>query len=183
MGRNRCTRQCLTAARTCAIIPNVLLSPQTSEAELDELVDTPTAGSYLGVTRKTVARYIRSGILPGFRSGQRWYVRRSDLVAFELPPGGQRAGYPDRATTRARERAVAVIAEHAGITVVELGEITGEPRRTALDRLQYLDRLGLITRIFDPEYSRQQRCYLTPAGAEAYDQLSHELVEEVMHLA
>lgn len=141
---------------------------------LEEIVDTTTAANYLGVARYSLQRYIGAGLLPASRLGQLWYVKRHDLVAFELPPGAHCVGRRGPSTTLARERALALIAEHPGITVTQLAELTAEPRRTALLRLQHLDRAGLITRTPQANPCEQWRCELTPAGVEAYSQIRSE---------
>ncbi|HET7736431.1 MAG TPA: helix-turn-helix domain-containing protein [Nocardioidaceae bacterium] len=48
---------------------------------MTDLLSTPDAGRLLGVTRSTVASWIRSGQLDAVRDGRNYKVRRSDVLA------------------------------------------------------------------------------------------------------
>jgi len=133
----------------------------------DELLTTAEVGDYLGVGRTTVGRLLQDGQLPAARVGQRWLIRRSDLEAFAPPKHHGLSGVTKAATADAQDRALRVIADHPGISVTGLAQITGEPRRTALGRLQYLDHQGWIVRT-SPGPSDPQRCHLTETGWERY---------------
>lgn len=130
---------------------------------------TSEVADYLGVTRHAVHQFIRDGRLPAWRANQSWFIWRSDLEAFDhvLPPNS-RAGCPNKAVERAEAQALRVIAEHPGITVVGLSEITGEVRGTALTRLQRLERHGLIVRTPGAVRTPHQ-CHLTDAGWRQYN--------------
>lgn len=130
----------------------------------EELLDSNGAADYLGIDRKAVVDLINSDRLPAFRLGQRWIIRRADVEAWaRANPGDGRRGAKASKTTRAHLRTLAEIAEHPGMTVVDLAARTGEQRRTALGRLQHLERHGLITRTAGHQ-SDPYRCYLTEVG-------------------
>jgi len=132
----------------------------------DDLLDTTEAAACLGRSTATVKVLIREGNLPAVRIGQRWLISQGDLDAFvqathRRAPGG----YRQAAAKQAEDRALQVVAERPGITVVELAAITGATRRTALSRLQYLARQGWIVRMSNGP-TEPHHCELTNAGWE-----------------
>jgi excisionase family DNA binding protein len=47
-----------------------------------ELLDTDDIAHYLGVHRKTVQKWVRTGQLPAMRVGVRFKIRREDFLKF-----------------------------------------------------------------------------------------------------
>jgi excisionase family DNA binding protein len=47
-----------------------------------ELLDTDDIAAYLGVHRRTVQRWVRTGELPAMKIGVRFKIRREDLLKF-----------------------------------------------------------------------------------------------------
>jgi len=133
----------------------------------EELLDTTEAAACLGRSPATVKLLIHEGRLPAVRVGQRWLIGQADLDAFRATRRSTSGGYRYLATEQAEDRALRVIAERPGITVVQLAEITGEARRTALSRLQYLDRQGWIVRTSGGP-NEPHHCQLTERGRERY---------------
>lgn len=132
-----------------------------------EILDASGAAERLGCTRVTVDQLIHTGALPAARLGQGWIIRHADLEAWaKANPGGFTSGRRP-ASAQADLAALVMIAEHPGATVVGLAALRQEPRRTTLERLQRLEREGLITR--EPGRLREaHRCHLTEAGWERY---------------
>jgi excisionase family DNA binding protein len=61
-------------------------SAVTSEAE-DEVLTADEAADFLKMSKKTLLRHVRQGIVPGARVGRVWRFRRSQLLAL-LSAGG-----------------------------------------------------------------------------------------------
>jgi excisionase family DNA binding protein len=47
-----------------------------------ELLDTDDIAHYLGVHRKTVQRWVRTGQLPAMKIGRSFKIRRADFLKF-----------------------------------------------------------------------------------------------------
>lgn len=141
----------------------------TESAGPEELLDTSEVAQRLGMNRTAVTTLIKERRLPAVRLGQRWIIRRCDVEAWERAnPGDGRRGAHRVACNRAQITALALIIEHPGITVADVAERTGEIRRTALGRLQFLEHEGLIRREPGASQLHCYRCYPTEAGLERY---------------
>ncbi|MGH9070204.1 MAG: excisionase family DNA-binding protein [Acidimicrobiales bacterium] len=144
------------------------LLPVGDDGASEEILDAVNAAEYLGCTRIYVDKLIRTGHLPAHRVGQHWIIRVRDLESWaKANPADGKRGVRHAETTQADLRALAAIAKHPGLTAVGLSHLSGEPRRTCLERLQRLDRQGLITR-HAVRYHEPHQCQLTDAGWEQY---------------
>lgn len=134
-----------------------------------ELLDASGAAELVGCRRRAIDQLICAGELPATRFGQSWVIYRSDVEAWaKANPVQFRSGPRVPTSARADLDALATIADHPGITVVGLADLRHEPRRTTLERLQRLEREGLINR--RPGAPREaHKCHLTEAGRERYD--------------
>lgn len=135
----------------------------------DHVMDTTAAAAILGLSRATVTEFLNTGRLPGTRWGQRWLIRRTDVerLARTRPVAPTPATGLQLVARRRELDALVQIAQQPGMTVKDLMELSGEPRRSALARLQVLDREGLIRREAHRPTEPHQ-CYLTDAGWAVY---------------
>jgi excisionase family DNA binding protein len=66
-------------ALTLLSLPRPVETVVDSNVHLESLLDSEEAGRFLRIHAATVKRLARSGRLPGFRIGNRWRFRFSDL--------------------------------------------------------------------------------------------------------
>ena len=52
------------------------------ETHTEAHLSLEAVAEYLGLTRKTVVKFIQSGVLPAFRFGHAWRVRTADLRTY-----------------------------------------------------------------------------------------------------
>ena len=88
--------------------------PDAAPAQLDGWLSVAEVAEFVGVSKRTVHRALRSGALVGHRTGgagTRWHIRPEALAAWlepQQPPPSQRAAVPvaqaraPRATTASR---------------------------------------------------------------------------------
>lgn len=137
----------------------------------DEVLPLTTAAQERGVTREQLWNLVHSGRLQAKRYGQLWFVRVSDLDAID---------YATLATTKGAitgtklvevsNMVLPLIAERSGITVNDICDHLGRPRRTVLGWLQILEQAGRITRVREGSSRAPARCYLTDLGRKALSQ-------------
>lgn len=59
----------------------------------------------LGVSRQTVLKYIKSGVVPGLRVGGRYLIMKDEFEAF-LRSGGDRSGISEETRTESTSEAM-----------------------------------------------------------------------------
>jgi excisionase family DNA binding protein len=62
----------------------------------NELLTVKEVAGYLRVSRVTVWRWCQQGVIPAFRIGRNWRIRRDDLLNMEDCPKTERAPPPPR---------------------------------------------------------------------------------------
>jgi len=128
-------------------------------------VDLSAAARRLGVTRKGANVLVLEGQLPARKWGQRWMVDKADLERFAANYRPVRRGARPALRPEHLRAVLDLIADHPGISALEVAEVLGRARRTVLGWMQYLDREGLVERRredWDPK--DPAHCYLTEAG-------------------
>lgn len=59
----------------------------------------------LGVSRQTVLKYIKNGVVPGLRVGGRYLIMKDEFDAF-LRSGGERSGVSEESRAKAKSEAM-----------------------------------------------------------------------------
>jgi|SRR5579884_1373532 len=141
------------------------MGASVERSEQQSFVDLSTAARRLGVTRQGANVLVLEGQLPALRWGQRWMIDKADLERFAATYRPVRRGAKPPLRPEHLRPVLQRIADHPGVSALDVAEHLGRPRRTVLGWMQYLDREGLVERRreeWDPK--DPAHCYLTAAG-------------------